>query len=40
MVRLKESVFDDPGAPTIMSGVFVAVSCNTQALRPPIKLFE
>ena len=25
MVRLKESVFDDPGAPTIISGVFVAV---------------
>ena len=25
MVRLKESVFDDPGAPTIISGVLVTV---------------
>ena len=25
MVRLKESVFDDPGAPTIINGVFVTV---------------
>ena len=25
MVRLKESVFDDPGAPTMISGVLVTV---------------
>lgn len=25
IVRLKESVFDDPGAPTIINGVFVTV---------------
>ena len=25
IVRLKESVFDDPGAPTMISGVFVTV---------------
>lgn len=25
MVRLNESVFDDPGAPTMINGVFVTV---------------
>ena len=25
IVRLKESVFDDPGAPTMINGVFVTV---------------
>jgi len=44
MVRLKDSVFDDPGAPTMISGVFVTVqiivankfSFNASVLAIPV----